>query len=137
MGDDQVDNYVPQCSNVLRSELVKNLKYNNLSVLTVNARSITGNFAYLITNLNLIRKRSTFIIIPDSWLTYETNFVLEINGYKSHTLNREGRTGGGKKIFYLECIITEVISQFSPVEVSHESNLLKAALPRLGNMFVA
>ena len=48
--DDQVDNYVPQCSNVLWSELDKNLKDNNLSVLTVNARSITGKFEDLITN---------------------------------------------------------------------------------------
>ena len=55
----------------------------------------------------------------------------------SHTLNRVARTGGGKKIFYLEYIITEVISQFSAVEVSHESILLKAAIPGLGNMFVA
>ena len=101
MGDDQVDNYIPQCSNVLWSELDKNLKDNNLSVLTVNARSITGKFADLITNLNLIRKRFTFIIITESWLTEESNFVLEINGYKSHTLNRVGRTGEGIKIFYL------------------------------------
>ena len=50
MGDDQVDNYVPLCSNVLWSELDKNLKNNNFSVLTVNARSITVKFADLITN---------------------------------------------------------------------------------------
>ena len=62
MGDDQVDNYNPQCSNVLWSELDKNLKDNNLSVLTVNARSITGIFADFITNLNLIRKRFLFLL---------------------------------------------------------------------------
>ena len=32
---------------------------------------------------------------------------------------------------------TEVISKFSAVEVSHESIMLKAAEPGLGNMFVA
>ena len=85
MGDDQVDNCVPQCSNKLWSELDKNLKDNNLPVLTVNACSITGKFADLITNLKLIRKRFTFIIITESWLTEESYFVLEINGYKSHT----------------------------------------------------
>ena len=112
MGDEQVDNYNPQCSNVLWSELDENLKDNNLSALTVNARSITGKFADLITNLNLIIKRFTFIIITESWLTEESNFILEINGYKSHTLNRVGRTGGGIKIFYFKYIIAEVISQF-------------------------
>ena len=60
MGDDQVDNYVPQCSNVLWSELDKNLKDNNLSVLTVNARSIRGKFADPITNLILIKKQFSF-----------------------------------------------------------------------------
>ena len=43
MGDEQVENYVPQCSNVLWSELDKNLKDNNFSVLTVIARRITIN----------------------------------------------------------------------------------------------
>ena len=99
MGDEQIDNYNPQCSNVLWSVLGKNLKDNNLSVLTVNGRCITGKFADLITNSNLIRKQFTFIIITESWLTEESYFVLEINGNKSHTLNRVGRTGGGIQIF--------------------------------------
>ena len=75
MGDDQVDSYIPQCSNVLWSELDKNLKDNNLSVLTVNARSITGKFADLITNLNLVRKLFAFIIITESWLTLRNYWV--------------------------------------------------------------
>ena len=47
MGDDQVDNYVPQCSNVLWSELDKKSQNNNLSVRIANARSKTGKFADL------------------------------------------------------------------------------------------
>ena len=54
MDDDQVDNYVTQCSSVLRSELDKNPKHNNLSVLIVNARSITVKFTKVITNLILL-----------------------------------------------------------------------------------
>ena len=99
MGDDQIYNYVPQCSTVLSSELDKNLEDNNIPVLTVNARSITGKFADLITNLNLVRKRFTFIIITEYWLTDESNFVLEINGYKSYTLDRVDRTKGGIRMF--------------------------------------
>ena len=57
MGDGQFDICVPQCSNVLWSELDKNLKHKKLSVITVNARSITGKFADLITNLHLHKKR--------------------------------------------------------------------------------
>ena len=73
---------MPQCSIVLWSELDKNIKYNKLSVLTVNARSITGKIEEFIAILNLITNRFTFIIITESWLTEEYNFVLEINGYK-------------------------------------------------------
>ena len=103
----------------------------------MKARSITGKFTDLITNSNLIRKRFTFTIITESWLTEESNFVLKLNEYKSHTLNRVSRTRGGIITFYLELLITEVTSQFSAVEVLHESNLLKAAISGLGEMFVA
>ena len=100
MVDDQVEKYVHQCSNVLWSELDKNLINNNLSALTMNARSITVKFAGLITNLKFIRKRFSFFIITESWQIEESNFVLDINWYKSHSLNRVGLTEGGIKIFY-------------------------------------
>ena len=137
MEDDQIDKYVPQCSNILWYELDKNLKDNNLFVLTVNARSITGKFADLIIILYLVRKRFTFIIMTESWLTKESFFIQELNEYKSHTLKRVGRTGGGIKIFCLEYVRTEVISQSSAVEDSYESFLFKAAIPGLVYMFVA
>ena len=94
MDDDQVDNYVPQCSIVLWSELDIILKDNYLSVLTLKARTITGKFADLITNINIIRKRFTFVIITGSWRTEDSNFVLEVNWYKSHILSKVRRTGG-------------------------------------------
>ena len=64
------------------AELDGNFKDNNLSVLAVNVRSITVKLADMISNLNLAKKRFTFIINVDHWLTDESNFVLEINGYK-------------------------------------------------------
>ena len=79
------DIYVPQCSNLLGCELDKNLKDNTLYILTLNARSVTGKFADLNANLKLVRKRFTFIIITESWLTKESNYGLESNGNKSHT----------------------------------------------------
>ena len=65
MGDDQIDNYVLECSNVIRSELDKKHNDNILSILTVNARGITGKCADLITNLNLVRKQFNFIPIME------------------------------------------------------------------------
>ena len=67
-----------ECSNVLNSELDKNVKDNNLIVLTVNAYSITGKFADLITNLNLVRKHFTFIFFTESLLTDDSNFFLKV-----------------------------------------------------------
>ena len=79
-----IENYVPRCKYVMWSNLDSNLKENNLSRLTVSAHSITGKFADLVTNLNLIKKRFSFIIVTESWLSYDSNLVLEIKGYKSH-----------------------------------------------------
>ena len=99
-----------------------------MPVLTVNARRIRDKFQDLTSNLNLVRKWFYFIIITESWIIDESKFFLEINGSKSQTLNRVGRTGGGITIPYLEYIRAEVISQFSAVEDSCESILLKAAI---------
>ena len=70
------------------SELNRNLKENNLSILTVNAYSITGKFSDLVTTLNLVRKHFSFIIVTESLLSYDSNLVLETNGYKSHSFSR-------------------------------------------------
>ena len=78
----------------------KKFKDNNLSIFTVNARCITGQFPDLTTNLIFVRKRFTFIIITESRLKDKINFVLEIIGYKSLTINRVGRTGGGIKLYF-------------------------------------
>ena len=117
--------------------LDSNLKENNLSILTVDAHSITGKFADLVTNLNLVRKRFSFIIVTESWLSYDSNLVLEINGYKSHSISRTGRKGGGIKLFYLDYISAEVISHLSVIEDSYESIFVKASIPGLGNIYVA
>ena len=51
--------------------------------------------------LNFGRKWFIFIIISDCWLREENDLVLEIDVYKSHTINRVSRIGGGLKIFHL------------------------------------
>ena len=103
-------------SHVLWYELDSNLKEMNLPVISINTRSITGKFAELVINLNLIRERVFFVIITESLLTEESNLVLEIDGYKYHTINRVGLTGGNIKLFHLDYISNEVISDFSVKE---------------------
>ena len=71
------------------SNLDSNQKENNLSHLTVNTYSITGKIADLVTNLNLVIKRVSFIKATKTWLSYDSKLVLETNGYKSHELSEQ------------------------------------------------
>ena len=57
-------------------------------------------------------------------------------GYKSYTINRVGRAGGGIQLLHLEYQITEARRKYSVVEDSYEF-FLKTAIPGLGDMYVA
>ena len=84
-----------------------NIKDNILFILLINVRSIIGEFADWITNLILVRKKFTFIIITESWLTDESILVPENNGYKS-------RAG------YFN---TDVLSNSIPMQCQHISSV--------------
>ena len=84
-----------------------------------------------------MRKRFPFNIVTDSWLTYDSNLALEINGYKSYSVSRTGPKGGDIKLLYFDYTSTEVISQLFVKEDSHESIFVKASIPGLGNKYVA
>ena len=117
---------ISHSTNVLWSELDKKLKDKFLSSLTANTFRKTGKFADLVTNLNLVRKWVTFIIVTEFWLTEELKLVLEINGYKSHIINREGWIGVGIQISYLEYISTEKESPFSKTNDSYDRLFLNS-----------
>ena len=89
------------------------------------------------TNLNLVRKRFSFIVVTELWLIYDSNLVLDINGYKSHSFSRTGRNSGGINLFHLDYLSWEVISYLSAIEDSNESIFVKAPIPGLGNTYVA
>ena len=125
---DELYSYVPSRKFFLCFELDRNLKKNNLFVLILNELIITSKFAELVANFNLIRKRFSIIIITESWLTEKSYLVLESYGYKSITINREGRTRG--------CFPTEVANNFSETEHSYERLFVKAAVTGSGNTFV-
>ena len=78
-----------------------------------------------------------FIKVTESWLSYDSNLVLEINGYKSHSFIRTGRKGGGFKLFYFDYISIEVKIHLSVIEDSYKSIFVKASISGIGNMYVA
>ena len=137
MTADVIENHVLRCKNVVWSSLDSNLKEINVSKLTVNAHSVTDILTDLVTNLNLVGKRFPFIRDTESCLSFVWKLVLEINSYKCHSISRTGRKGWGIKLFYLDCIQTEVISNFCLLDDSYESNFVNASIPGLGNLFVA
>ena len=79
MSYDEKNKHAPPCTNILRSELERNPKMNNVSVLTVNVRKISCEFEDLVTNLNYFWKQFSFNTIKASWLTNESKLVVEID----------------------------------------------------------
>ena len=75
--------------------------------------------------------------ILEDKLSYDSNLVLEINGYKSHSISRTGQKSGRIKLCYLDYISAEVISPLSVIEDSYESIFVKTSIPGLGNIYVA
>ena len=67
--DDEIYSYESPSKIVYWSELDRNLKENILSFITVNACSIPGEIADLVTSLVLIRKRF-FLDFKDVILSY-------------------------------------------------------------------
>ena len=108
----------------------------DLSVLCINARSITHKFSELCAHLTGLTKKFCFIIITESWLKKDTDFALEIEGYKSVSLYREHRAGGGIKIFFRDFINVTVLEDFTKVDASYECLVLQAKIPTLGDLLV-
>ena len=135
MGD-EYQNYSPNCKDIFWSELDSCIQENNLSCLTVNGRSIGNKFSNLLAKLNIAKKRFTFIVITETWLKSDSDFVLEIDGYKSCSIVRPTKRAGGIKLYYLDYISIEVINRFTVIKDSYESLFLKAAIPGIGSIFV-
>ena len=97
------EHYLPNCSTT-RWETITTYDEKKLSVLNIDIRSITNKFSEFKAHLNSIEKKFTFIVISETWLKEPSDFAFEIEGYKSVSLYKDGRQGGGMKIYYLERI---------------------------------
>ena len=107
-----------------------------LSVISINVRSLAGKFAELTSYLSSSAIKFTFIIIVESWLTFEKDKALEFEGYKSHAIYRADQVGGGMKLYYLNHINVTVISEFTGVFESCECITVKATVPGCGKINV-
>ena len=135
MSDSHV--YVPNCSYVSWSDLSASLVPNNLSFLSLNARSISNKFPELLGFLGYIRTHKfTFILITESWLTPGNDINFEIPGYKSVSMYRSVHSGGGIKLYYSDVVQISVVGEFTGEFESCESLLIKAHIAGVGALFV-
>ena len=119
------------------SEWAKLPYYNNLTVCCINARSLVSNFSSLITYLSMVKFKFTFIIIVETWLNKNKDVGYEIDGYKSYSIYRENRRGGGIKIYYQENIQVQMVNNFSILSDDIECLFLEASIPSLKRNYIA
>ena len=108
----------------LKDHLVTFKNKSNLSILSVNIRSLRANLNLLLAYIAAIDYKYDFIIVTETWLDIHTNIGLEIPGYISENTYRN-KHGGGVSIFYLSTYNVSVIPELSLVNECFESLFLK------------
>lgn len=83
-----------------------------LSIFHLNIRSCRSNFANLQLFLQTLLIPFTIIILSETWLSEDSDFLFEIDGYKSISLNRNNH-GGGIKLYVLEAFEIVLLNHFS------------------------
>ena len=136
MNRDSLDNYEPHCSNINWCNL-RPLTTDKFSVLSLNARSIGNKFSELISTLKISKCKFTFIIIVETWLKEHSDVNLNIKGYKSVSLYRDGsRRGGGIKIYYADCLTVTISETISGCFDSCESLFISTKMPKIGKLTI-
>ena len=107
----------------LNNNLTSFDKKTNLSVLSVNIRSIRANFNQLLAFTSYIKHEFDFIIVTETWLESSLNVGLDIPGYVSEHIFRN-KHGGGISIFYLPIYSVSKISELSTINDCFESLFL-------------
>ena len=127
-GPENSDEYVPQCNKVSWRVLSKELD-NRLSVLNINMRSISNKFSEFYAHLEMVKSKFFFIVVTETRLKDSTDFLYEIDGYKSVSINRNDLRGGGIKIYHDESISVQILNEISGLSDTSKRLLIKAFVP--------
>ena len=84
----------------------------SLSMLMYNIRSCRKNFGPFLLHLCNLMVRFSFIVLVETWLTKDTDYAFDIQGYKQANIYRDN-LGGGIKFFYSEAFDVEVIDRLT------------------------
>ena len=92
---------------------------SKFSMFHINIRSCRSNFAKLHLFLQTLVFTFYVIILTETWLSEDCDFLFELDGYKSHSLYRNNH-GGGIKLYVREDIEFKILNQLSFINDLYE-----------------
>ena len=93
----------------------KYLREPNLSILTCNIRSCRKNFNNFLLELGDILYDFKIIVLTETWLTENIDFLFHIDGFCQFNLYRSGY-GGGIKVYYDSSLNVSLATDLTFVE---------------------
>ena len=87
---------------------------NNFSILALNIRSCRKNFISLTSFLNTFVLKFSIIMLVETWLSSETDYGFNLQGYKQYNQYRNNH-GGGIKILYDELLTLDILEDYSGI----------------------
>ena len=133
-GDTEVLHCTSICDYYQWCELAPVINTSKLSVISINIRSLASKFAELCAQLTRTKNKFTFVVIVETWLTKEKDRALELQGYKSHSICRNNRIGGGVKVYYLEHLNVNILHEFTGINDYCESIALCGYITGFGKL---
>ena len=79
-----MDDYVTelgQRTEIDMTEFDYNILINKFSILNINIRSIKSNFVYLKSFLHSLKRKVSFIVLTETWLSDEIVDQFKLDGY--------------------------------------------------------
>jgi len=129
--------YTANCSYNTWEQICTCIDDRALSFMLINVRSFVGKFEEFEHYIQNFNRNITFIGIVETWLNENTDKLLELDGYRSSSIYRNKRKGGGIKLYYLDHIDVSIISEFTGIEEFCETLSVKATIPGYGCIYVS
>ena len=133
------EDYNPDCRNICWSDLNEELNDDLLTFSCVNTRSLSNKFVELKSQLSLLRTKFTFLAITETWLRPHLDIGLELEGYKSISLNRNSNSldsntvrGGGIKLYFKDSLNVSVRHDYDNWNDTAEILFVKVDIGGLG-----
>ena len=101
-----MDDYVTelgQRTEIDMTEFDYNILINKFSILNINIRSIKSNFVYLKSFLQSLKRKVSFIVLTETWLSDEIVDQFKLEGYR-HFSQCRNLHGGGVSVFVLNTL---------------------------------